>query len=243
MTAGSSLQSRARRPRCRIPGVSVAGVLVAVAILAAGGGSPVFAQALNNRPPAPYWAWDASGGIGLHYVSMRDLDGSDYWADTKLQPRFQAGYYFSPHFKAEIAVAGPSTYDVFEVERIPVPGLATGGYAYTHRDVRLISLMPAFTYQFLENAFAHPFVSVGADVSLVDDHRFREEATQTSNRISYAVPALDTHASSVTTRPFVAAGFKSYFNERAFVRPELQVGFGRNGASRTNIRLDFGFDF
>ena len=207
-------------------------------------GASAFAQGTSREPEAvPFNRWDLSAGVGLHYFATRELDETDGWWDEKLQLRFQAGRYVSPHLKAEIAVAGPSTYETYESTRIPVAGLPNGGFAYNDRRVRVVSLTPTFTYQFLENAFAHPFVSAGASLNIVDDHRFRLETTSTINRVTYSVPALDTRETSLQTRPFVAAGFKSYFNERTFVRPELQVGFGAHGAAQMNIRFDFGIDF
>jgi hypothetical protein len=174
---------------------------------------------------------------------VRELEETDTWWDEKFQLRFQVGRYFSPHLKAEVAVAGPSTFDLYESIRIPVEGLPNGGFASNERSVRIVSLTPAFTYQFLENTFAHPYVSAGASLNLVDDHRFRRQTTYTINRVTYSVPPLDTRDFSLSARPFVAAGFKSYFNDRTFVRPELQVGFGSHGAAQMNIRLDFGIDF
>jgi hypothetical protein len=216
--------------------------LLAVAWLLAA--PPAFAQGASAQPEAsPFNRWDLSAGVGLHYFAMRELDETDGWWDQKYQLRFQAGRYFSPHLKAELAVAGPSTYETYESTRIPVAGLPNGGFAYNDRSVRVVSLTPAFTYQFLENTFAHPFVSAGASLDLVDDHRFRRETTYTINRVSYSVPALDKRDTSLQARPFVAGGFKSYFNERTFVRPELQVGFGSHGTAQMNIRLDFGIDF
>jgi hypothetical protein len=57
------------------------------------------------------------------------------------------------------------------------------------------------------------------------------------------VPALDRTDMSVAARPVVAAGYKSYFNERTFMRTELQTSFGRGGGPHPALRIGFGFDF
>jgi hypothetical protein len=44
-------------------------------------------------------------------------------------------------------------------------------------------------------------------------------------------------------RPVAAAGFKTYFNERVFVRPEVNLAFGQPGTTQVNLRLDLGVDF
>jgi hypothetical protein len=44
-------------------------------------------------------------------------------------------------------------------------------------------------------------------------------------------------------RPVVAAGYKSYFNEHAFMRTELQTSFGADATLHPAIRIGFGFDF
>src|SRR5262245_9443695 len=70
--------------------------------------------------------WDASGGVGLHYVNVRDVD--DEWSswDAKFQPRFQIGRYFTPHLKTELAVSAPTSWTSYDTETFPVPGLVNG---------------------------------------------------------------------------------------------------------------------
>jgi hypothetical protein len=41
----------------------------------------------------------------------------------------------------------------------------------------------------------------------------------------------------------VAAGFKSYFNDRTFLRSEALIAFAAGRADQMTFRLGFGFDF
>jgi hypothetical protein len=130
-----------------------------------------------------------------------------------------------------------------EMEQFPVAGLPNGGYAFTDQTFRLFAVTPAFTYQFFENSFAHPFLSGGLNVGMLNEHRQRDQTTYRVSGISYTVQAVDSRRTTVLVRPFVAGGFKSYFNDRTFVRPEIQTAFGSGGASQVGLRLDFGVDF
>ena len=44
----------------------------------------------------------------------------------------------------------------------------------------------------------------------------------------------------VRVRPFAAAGFKSYFNERAFLRSDMSAAFDSRGLEHLSIALGFG---
>jgi hypothetical protein len=165
------------------------------------------------------------------------------WEEAVAEPRVQVGWYFTEHLKAELAVSH-LRYDFPEYQFFPLPGQQPWqGLAVTDRTVRIVELAPAVTYQFFENKFAHPFVSGGASVDVLRDHRHRAAETRRSGNFVYRLPAIDTNRTSTVVRPFVAGGFKTYFNQRTFLRPEIRSAFGPDGATRVGLRLDVGFDF
>jgi hypothetical protein len=126
----------------------------------------------------------------------------------------------------------------------PVPLPAGVGYAFYTAQIQRHQLSAAGTYQFLENTFAHPYLSAGAQVGFVNIHKVRDMSVPVYyGRTAYQVPPLDQRESLVQVRPFLAGGFKSYFNERAFVRSEVSTGFSRRGLSQFVLRLGFGVDF
>jgi hypothetical protein len=112
-------------------------------------------------------------------------------------------------------------------------------------DVRQTQIVLAGTYQFLENTFAHPYVSAGVRVGVLDIHAERAPYiyTNTPPYTSYAIPALAWDSTEARARPYVAVGSKSYFSERTFVRPEMVLGFNDRGFSQFALRLGFGVDF
>ena len=188
-------------------------------------------------------AWDADFSLGLLSNSARDegkpRDGSSTHADA----RVDVGYYWTQHLKTEAGVGFLNTWNDYEFETFPVPGLPGGGYSVVEESVRMAMVTPTVTYQFLENQFAHPYVSVGARVGFLETRSTRHAQTITQNRITYSVPALDRTDSRVLARPVVAAGYKWYFNERTFMRSEVQASFGPDGSLHPALRVGFGFDF
>jgi hypothetical protein len=190
-----------------------------------------------------YPLWDVSAGLGVHYVDHHDLSPTESWWDMKAQTRLQFGRYLTQHLKTEVSAAGPTTYDLSETEFFPAGGGPIAGWAHTERTLKVFTVSPSLSYQFFENTFAHPFVSGGVDISIGEDHRSRASSSYVVNRVAYPVTAIDTRETVMFARPFIAAGFKSYFNDRAFVRPEVHTAFGSGGASQVSLRLDVGFDF
>ena len=89
----------------------------------------------------------------------------------------------------------------------------------------------------------HPYVTGGMRVGVLQEHRVRQPTTPRVGGVTYQVSALDEHILTAMARPFVAGGFKSYINDRTFVRSEGLVSFWQNGESGVTIRLGIGVDF
>jgi hypothetical protein len=201
------------------------------------------AQTIETSPLAPVRQWDISAGIGVRFFDAPDLgDTSSNW-NAAWQPRVQVGRYLTPHLKAEVAVSSPLTYEFYLDEPVVVPEVPTPIRAFAEHRTRVFSVTPLVTYQFFENLYAHPFVSAGVDVGIVDERVTRLQQTRRLGSQTYTLPA-DSRSRSVTLlRPLVAAGFKSYLNDWVFVRPEGSLAFKRSGTTQFNLRLDIGVDF
>jgi hypothetical protein len=203
------------------------------------------AVAQTTVPPAQPTlpVWDASFTVGLVSNSAKD-EGRDYdSASVHGEARVDVGRYWTQHLKTEAGVSFLNRWDDYASDSFPVAGLPGGGYSIIQKSVRMTVLTPSLTYQFLENEFAHPYVSVGARVGFLETHSTRFPQTYTQNRITYSVPPLDRTDSDVVVRPMLAAGFKSYFNERTFMRTEGMSSFGTDGSPHLAFRVGFGFDF
>jgi hypothetical protein len=201
------------------------------------------AQTIEISPLAPVRQWDISAGIGVRVLNAPDLgDTSSNW-NAAWQPRAQVGRYLTPHLKVEVAVSSPLTYEFYLDEPVVVPEVPTPIRAFAEHRTRVFSVTPLVTYQFFENLYAHPFVSAGVDVGIVDERVTRLQQTRRLGSQTYTLPA-DSRSRSVTLlRPLVAAGFKSYVNDWVFVRPEGSLAFNRSGTTQFNLRLDIGVDF
>lgn len=193
--------------------------------------------------PEGFPRWDAGGGVGLFYMRpLDDREFDDYW-DVHGDVRVDVGRYWTTHLKTEIGLSLPQTWTDYRYDPFPVTGPASGANSFTEVKRRLTTFSPSVTYQFLENTFAHPYLSAGVRMGVLETHERREERTATQNQITVTVPALDERSTSVRAAPFVAGGFKSYFNDRAFVRSEALVAFRSGAAEQLTFRLAFGLDF
>lgn len=191
-------------------------------------------------------AWDASFSYGMFSNQVRDeedgFNDSDY-TTGHAEARIDMGRYWTTHLKTELGVSFVPNWTEYDYDTIPVPGLPNGGYVSAQKSLRLTVFTPSVTYQFFENRFMHPYVSTGTRVGLVQTHVTRPAETLTQNRITFAVAAVDRQESRWVVRPFVAGGFKSYFNERTFLRTEAMTAFSGEGLAQFTLRIGFGFDF
>lgn len=95
----------------------------------------------------------------------------------------------------------------------------------------------------------HSYVPAGLRLWLLSRHRstilavFPNPPSFWGSQTGVSVPVPEERDTSVAVRPFVAGGFKSYFNERTFVRSELPAAIGSRGVSDVTLGLGFGTDF
>ena len=203
---------------------------------------------LTDGQGIPYRPWDVQGGVSFHVSSKADgsvANGSyEQW-----QPAFattlEVGRYWTSHLKTELGVVYLTSHQDGGQEPVTVP-TGQSGTAYITSRVRQTQLTFAATHQFGENAFVHPYVSVGARVGLLDinQSRFpRADVFADGRYVSYAIPPLEKHFTDVRVRPYAALGSKAYFSERIFARPELMLAFGNRGLGQYALRVAFGVDF
>ena len=199
------------------------------------------AQTAGSTPQLP--DWDVNFSLGV--LSSSPKDEAQTREDTVWhgEALLDLGHYWTQHLKTEAGISFLNQREDYDFDSLPVPGLPVGGYSVNQQSIRRALVTPALTYQFGENEFAHPYVSAGARVEFLDIHSTRYAQTVTQNRTTYSVPALDRRDSLVVVRPVVAAGFKSYFNERTFIRTEVQASVGADHRAHPAARVGFGFDF
>jgi hypothetical protein len=217
-------------------------VAVAVSLMT----SRAWAQEVDGSG-VPFRRWDFNIGVALHFEDAAAIENRDpefgSWRGTGAFV-LQGGRHWTSHLKTEVGVLHSAPDESYGGDQVPLPGGMTG-FAFYRDRAHLTHVSGSLTYQFFENVFAHPYVSAGARVGLGSSHRIRDgfATLNTRGAVSYPIPALDERRTILQLRPFAAAGFKSYFTERTFVRSELTTAFGSRGVTQLSIGLGFGVDF
>jgi hypothetical protein len=208
--------------------------------------SPVRAQPADGNG-VPFYLWDFNIGVALHFEDAAAIEDRnrefDTWRGTAAF-ELQGGRYWTSHLKTEAGVLYAVPDENYGGDPIPLPDGMTGFALYRER-TQVTHVSGSLTFRFIENVFAHPYVSAGARVGVGTSHRTRDgfATVYTRGAASYPIPALDERRVILQVRPFAAAGFKSYFTERTFVRSELAAAFGSRGVRQLSLGLGFGVDF
>jgi hypothetical protein len=196
-------------------------MLIAVTLM------PAAVEGQDANGAQPYRKWESSAGLQLSFWPNRDtVVRTPAW-------NVDIGRFWTAHFEtsASLTANGEGHYDF--VSYTPFPG----GWQSVSTLTRPAGLLLSGTYQFYENVFAHPYVSVGAQIGWL-------ETVHDTTRTNPFSVMTETVARSVEARPFVGSGFKSYFdNGRAFMRSELAVFIDPKGTPHAVIRTGFGFEF
>ena len=186
--------------------------------------------------------WDFSSSFGILDSGHRDED--PFSEDETVAWNLDLGRYLTPHLKLDGGLMLTRSQTVAR-RASPIAGLPPefGSFDWALTTIHPISVSGAFTYQFRDNEFLHPYLSAGVRTTWQAEHLVRVAQTIRFRGVEYAIPGLDERRSSVMARPFVAVGCKSYFNSRVFMRPEVLVAFGPSGYSHSTWRIGAGVDF
>ncbi len=219
-------------------------IMLAV-LLAAGTASAQSSPTVLDTPRLA--RWDVDGGIGLHLTGdagvQPDTDpyqGARWGGSGVAAFRVGIGHYWTTHLKSEVGMSWIG--DRSSNAEAPDPGVPSGR-ASVRVTERLRTFSASAVYQFRDNAFSHPYVSAGIAILQVRDNYFQAQRTFTLNRVIYTTRAIDDNVTTVLVRPVVAAGYKFYFNQRVYVRPEAQAVLGPDGSSHMVLRIGVGTDF
>lgn len=218
--------------------------LVVMLVLAA---APASAQRVDGSG-VPYRQWDVDGGFGFIVADRDEVAAADEtydeWGASWIGDA-EVGRYWTSHLKTSVGFNSGTSTSWSGYENVTLP-LGEQGTAFLFGETRKTQLVLSGTWQFLDNTFAHPYVSMGARIGFLDLQSQRASYAQALvNGVwrSYTIPVVERSWSEVRTRPFVAVGSKAYFNERTFVRPEFALMFNQHGTRQWGLRLGFGFDF
>jgi hypothetical protein len=211
--------------------------LAALALLT---GAPVAAQTVPPR--SPLVRADAYGTLGW-FNADADLSYDD-WYNRSLHGGAGVGWYWTDHLRTELEFAGTTEADIYGAEPVVVGGQPT--YLNFRQRLSTQKVGLGQYYQFFRNAWFHPHVAAGVDLTW-------ERVERTDEPVFFFDPVArqgrsgrerQEHppATSLVVRPVVSTGFKAYMTQRAFFRSDLRVGV-RDGIDEVLLRFGFGVDF
>jgi hypothetical protein len=202
-------------------------------------GSEGVAQETGAVQRIEYPKWDVGTSIGLLGTSRRDFGGGGRCCENEpgVAWNLEAGRYLTPHWKLEAGWIQTNERRYWET--VSTTSGTPYSYDYIERHVRPNTISGAVTYQFFENVFAHPYISAGIRINILSEDRQRYTYS------GFYPPVMTDLASTRSTevRPSIAFGFKSYFNRRVYIRPEILAAIDAHGVSHGTARLGIGFDF
>jgi hypothetical protein len=187
---------------------------------------------------------DLSGALGVQTVgtggagtfSSPHFDGGFYGA-------LAGGWYWTEHLKTEVDVGARTKTRVW----VATPGSAGDPQTYypTDKTFSRQTLAIGQQYQFFHNAWFHPHLGAGANLTWEQStlHQAAITVYDPPTRTSRTVLPERTEArTAFRVAPFVQSGFKAYMTPRTFFRGDLRVAF-RGGVDDIITRFGFGFDF
>lgn len=214
----------------------VAGVAI-LALAAPGWAQP--APPVQQMPRA-----DVSGTVG--WLAVEKTSREPYFDDRWHHTAFGgagAGWYWTPHLKTEVdfGVGGDEvSYDSRQVVVNDLPAFVTTESRFSRRVLGVSQ-----QYQFYDNAWFHPHVAAGANVTwerITDVTRPIVVFDRPGPGRVLAPERVEGPRTEVKVTPFVATGFKAYVTPRAFFRSDIRFGI-RSGIDDVLIRAGFGIDF
>src|SRR5262245_23111060 len=209
-----------------------------IVALALANASSAAAQAIDSSG-VPYRQWDFATTVGLNTTREAaevPTDYNDWTAAWTIEGN--VGRYWTNHLKTELAaIYIPRDYDSGSE---PVQTSRGVVYSYYDAGISRQQFGASLTYQFFENVFAHPYGTGGARVEWreVVKTRIQSVVAPGGPPTTVQLPPLNPQH-EVETYPFLAAGFKSYFDERSFIRSEMSTTYDRHGVNQFTLRVGF----
>jgi opacity protein-like surface antigen len=204
------------------------------------------AQAQGAAPPSPIARGDVTGTLGWFNANKSDLSRERYndWYNSSLYGGIGAGWYWTDNHKTEIDFGATTGGDIYTSYPVFVENQQTYTQSRFFFSTRKLTLSQQ--YQAYRNAWFHPHVAAGVDLTWEETREERspvilyDSVTRVSRLISPPQnlgPDVD-----LIVRPFAAVGFKAYMSPRSFFRSDMRFTF-RGGVDEVLWRFGFGMDF
>jgi hypothetical protein len=212
-------------------------VLTAMLAFAAGPGA-------GQADAQPIARADATAVLGWFNANQSELTDYDNWYNRSTYGGAILGWYWTDHLKTEVEFGATSPGELYAVQAVAVDGQTA--YASSRHRFTTRRVTAGQQYQFFRNAWVHPHVMAGADLTWHthqqddDPVLLYDQVSRTSRLLR---PARTIGPSiSLQVRPFAEVGTKLYLSRRAFVRTDFRLTFDR-GVDEVLLRVGLGVDF
>lgn len=216
-------------------------VRIRTAVLACLAFAVVPASTLAEQPKPP--RADASATVGWLHSNVSDIsDRFDGWDNRRAVLNGQAGFYWTEHWKTEVAAERSNAQERWNNSSVQLPGGVMAFRASEHliQDTRV---SVGQFYQFGHNAWTHALLGAGLSVTR------RHTVTNIQPLIRYdrptpvtVDPGYTSASNSTRVNLFATAAMKGYVAPRVFVRADLQADFNLD-LQAVVMRIGVGVDF
>jgi hypothetical protein len=187
---------------------------------------------------------DVTGIISWFNADSRVPSSYNDWYNRSLYGGAAVGWYWTDHLKTELDVGATSHADVYAARSFQIDGQWTSERSEHRFSTRRFTA--GQQYQFYRNAWAHPHVAAGVDLTWRAHQQHDEEILvyDSASRTSRVVRPARTvpRSTDLEVRPFAEIGAKLYLSRRGFLRTDLRMTFN-GGADEVLFRFGCGVDF
>jgi hypothetical protein len=187
---------------------------------------------------------DLSGVVGWLNANKSELSSYDNWYNRSAYGSVIFGWYWTDHIKTELEFAISSPAELYAARAIDTDGQRR--FINSEHRFSTRRATAGQHYQFLRNAWAHPHVGAGVDLTW-ERHEERVEPVFVYDPVARTSRAIQDGqtlgpSTDLQVRPFGEVGAKLYITPRGFFRTDLRLTF-RTGIDEVVMRLGFGVDF
>jgi len=192
---------------------------------------------------SPLTRADVWAGVGWHHAHLEEAGEYDDWYHRSASGTVSAGWYFTNHFKAELDLGATSHGRVYVFSGAFVDGDPAPRYGWITHSTRMLGVTGQ--YQFLDNAWFHPFLGAGLDVVREKEQEQLQPVVvfdRLTQRSRVVEPAREESSTHVLVRPAASMGFKAYMTRRAYFRTDARIRFS-DRIEDVIVRFGLGVDF
>lgn len=202
-----------------------------------------FAAAPTDAQPLAHA--DVAGLTGWFNANQSEYSTYNNWYNRSAYGGVILGWYWTDHLKTEVDLGATSPAEFYASQTTLIAGQQAFRSSQHRFSTRRIAV--GQQYQFFHNAWAHPHIAAGVDLTW-QTHQQQDEPLSIYDQVSrtsrVVQPARTLGPSTeLEVRPFAELGTKLYLSRRAFFRSDLRLTFFDRGVDEALLRFGLGIDF